>query len=71
MDSRATTFSRLIRRKADIDEEKFILSINEPPRNLIIPSKRLGSTVSGFFLLIPLNRISRSQLEKTEWPEML
>ena len=57
---------RQIRRKAKIEEDKFILSTRELPRNLLIPSNRAGSTGSKFVLLISFDKPSSNQLEN-DW----
>ena len=57
---------RRIRRKAKMEEDKFILSTRELPRNLLIPLNRTGSTGSKFVLRISLDEPSSSQLEN-DW----
>ena len=51
------------RRKANNEEERFIPSTRELPKNLLIPSNRAGSTGSKFILLISLDKASSIQLE--------
>ena len=51
-------------KKAKMEEERFIPSTRELPKNLLMPLKRSGSAGSKSVLRISLESQSRSQLEK-------